>query len=166
MTDVIQTSRVYRWHINISNSYDLFTYMHKSRTLCHALFCTVGKINQTVNTEWVKQMYKLFALRREYFLFLSVLLTLCSDVLVVEKNTVAFVPSLFADACCLWPHFKMECQVVEGDWWRMWALTCTGHRRRGTESINGVIVSEKRRADVIAMCAGGIILYKPAMQTV
>ena len=38
--------------------------------------------------------------------------------------------------------------------------------RRGTESINGVTVSEKRRADVIAMCAGGIVLQEPTMQAV
>ena len=34
---------------------------------------------------------------------------------------------------------------MEGDWWRMRALTCRGHRRRGTESINGVTVSEEKR---------------------
>lgn len=60
----------------------------------------------------------------------------------------------------------MECQVVEGDWWRMWALTCWGHRRHGTESINGVTVSKKKRTDVIAMCARGIILQEPTTRVV
>ncbi|KAI9514113.1 hypothetical protein NQZ68_036174 [Dissostichus eleginoides] len=41
-----------------------------------------------------------------------------------------------------------------------------GHRRRGTESINGVAVPEKRRADVIAMGAGGMVLQEPTMQAV
>lgn len=64
----------------------------------------------------------------------------------------------FSPRCCLWLRFEMECHVVDGEWWRMWALTCWGHRRRGTESINGVTGSERRWADVIAMCAGGIVL--------
>lgn len=68
--------------------------------------------------------------------------------------------------CSLWLQFKMECQVVEGDWWRMWALTCWGHRRHGTESINGVTVSKKKRTDVIAMCARGIILQEPTARVV
>lgn len=68
--------------------------------------------------------------------------------------------------CCLGFPFEMECHVVEDEWWRMWALTCWGHRRRGTESINGVTVSQKRRADVIAMRARGIIQREPTMQAV
>lgn len=64
----------------------------------------------------------------------------------------------FSPRCCLWLRFEMECHVVDGEWWRMWALTCWGHRRCGTESINGVTGSERRWADVIAMCAGGIVL--------
>lgn len=56
----------------------------------------------------------------------------------------------------------VSCGGVEGR--RVWALTCWGHRRRGTESINGVTVSEKRRADVIAMCAGGIAAQERGAQ--
>lgn len=41
-----------------------------------------------------------------------------------------------------------------------------GHRRRHTESINGVTVSEKKRADVIAMCAEGIVVLQMTMQAV
>lgn len=52
----------------------------------------------------------------------------------------------------------------EGNGWRMWALTCQGHRRRTSESINGVAVSEKRRADAIAMSAQGIVLSESTLQ--
>lgn len=86
-------------------------------------------------------------------------------VCAVEKDNMFLL--LCSSLCCsLWLKFKMECQVVEGDWWRMWALTCWGHRRHGTESINGVTVSEKKRTDVIAMCARGIILQDPTVRVV